>query len=104
MQGERERPLLRTIAKYAKSGGKKGQDGEEGAVTALASAGMQARSIPPAVVDHFIGATTYYGSVFQGTHGTLKQTRWSDRACARCCGRHQGYRETGTHREGATCS
>ena len=57
IQGERERPLLRTIAKYAKSGGKKGQDGEEGAVTALASAGMQARSIPPAVVDHFIGAS-----------------------------------------------
>ena len=53
-QGERERPLLRTIAKHAKNGGQ--ADGEEGAVTALASAGMQARSIPPAVVDHFVGA------------------------------------------------
>ena len=68
IQGERERPLLRTIAKYAKSGGNKGQDGEDGAVTALASAGMQARSIPPAVVDHFVGAPTCCSSVSQGTH------------------------------------
>lgn len=49
--GERERPLLRTIAKHAKAG-TTNADGD--AVPALASAGMQARAIPPAVVDHFV--------------------------------------------------
>lgn len=55
-QGERERPLLRTIAKHAKSGTQRSNDDDAGAATALVSAEMQARSIPPAVVDHFIGA------------------------------------------------
>jgi ATP-dependent RNA helicase DDX27 len=50
--GERERPLLRTIAKHAKAGAATDKDGE--VIPALASAGMQARAIPPAVVDHFV--------------------------------------------------
>ena len=56
-QGERERPLLRTIAKHAKSGAQRSDGDDAGAAaTALVSAEMRARSIPPAVVDHFIGA------------------------------------------------
>ena len=82
-QGERERPLLRTIAKHAKNGAKAAPDGEEGAVTALASAGMQARSIPPEVVDHFLGAFSI--TIAQSQSCVTEKDRF-DRPRARCCG------------------